>query len=99
MTHPGHPGVRSEQSDGLVQFAASNCTIQVDGATTLLQAGEQAGVPIPFGCRMGICHTCVIPLTSGRVRDLPNGSEYGDDHRKMIQTCITAPAGDCVLDL
>ncbi|HEY4021933.1 MAG TPA: iron-sulfur cluster-binding domain-containing protein [Pseudonocardiaceae bacterium] len=78
VTHLG-----GEAPGGTVHFAVSNRTIQVDGATTLLQAGEQAGGPMPFGCRMSICHTCVIPLTSGRVPDLRNGSEYGDDHRTM----------------
>ena len=37
-------------------------TVEADGATTVLQAGEQAGIQMPFGCRMGICHTCVAPL-------------------------------------
>ena len=76
---PAAPGDRQpEPREQLTRRA-----IQVDGATTLLQAGEQAGGPMPFGCRMGICHTCVIPLTSGRVPDLRNGSEYGDYHRTM----------------
>ena len=35
-----------------------------------LEAGEQAGVQLPFGCRMGICMGCVVPLESGAVRDL-----------------------------
>ena len=40
---------------------------------TLLQAGEAVGVQMPFGCRMGICQTCVVPLTEGAVRDLRSG--------------------------
>ena len=90
--------IGGEAEGGTVYFAASGRTIEVDGATTLLQAGEQAGIPMPFGCRMGICHTCVVPLAAGRVRDLRSGTEYGGHHQK-IQTCITAAAGDCVLDL
>lgn len=56
-------------------FAASRHAVRVDGATTLLEAGEQAGVLPPFGCRMGICHTCVVNLVDGRVRDLQAGAE------------------------
>ncbi|HEX3842450.1 MAG TPA: ferredoxin reductase [Acidimicrobiales bacterium] len=82
---------------GLVTFARSGKTIQADGATTLLEAGEKAGVPMPFGCRMGICHTCVAPLTTGLVKDLRNGNEYSQN--QGIQTCITAAAGDCTIDL
>jgi ferredoxin-NADP reductase len=82
---------------GRVIFAASGKTAEIDGATTLLEAGESAGIPMPFGCRMGICHTCVVPLKQGIVKDLRNGAEYHEN--AGVQTCITAPAGDCVLDI
>ena len=77
-------------------------SVDVDGATTLLEAGEKAGLDLPYGCRMGICHTCVLPLRSGTVRDLRDGTEQrndGDTPTQKIQTCVTAAAGDCVLDI
>jgi ferredoxin-NADP reductase len=82
---------------GTVTFAKSGKSAVVDGATTLLQAGEAAGVQMPFGCRMGICQSCVLPLIGGNVRDLRNGTEHTEGGR--IQTCISAAAGDCVLDI
>lgn len=82
---------------GDVTFARSNKWIQADGATTILEAGEKAGIQMPFGCRMGICHTCIVPLKKGMVKDLRNGSEYSEN--QGIQTCITAAAGDCTIDL
>jgi len=36
---------------------------------------------------------------SGRVRDLRNGREYNDGTDSAVQTCCTAPAGDCVLKI
>jgi ferredoxin len=69
----------------------------VDGATTLLEAGENLGVRMPFGCRMGICQTCVVPLTAGHVIDLRSGKEHSEGDR--VQTCISAAAGDCTLEL
>ncbi|MDP3968324.1 MAG: ferredoxin reductase [Nocardioides sp.] len=83
---------------GTLTFRNSGKTVEVDGATTLLEAGEGAGVGMPYGCRMGICHTCTLTLVSGRVRDLRNGSEF-DDTNDSIQTCVTAAVGDCVLDI
>lgn len=80
---------------GTVTFGAGGRTAEVDGATTLLEAGEQAGVQMPFGCRMGICQSCVVPLVGGSVRDLRNGDVHVEGDR--IQTCISAAAGDCVL--
>jgi ferredoxin-NADP reductase len=83
-------------SGGRVVFSVSGKEVEVDGATTLLEAGESVGLSLPFGCRMGICHTCVLPLVEGTVTDLRDGSQYQD--HQGIQTCINAPAGDCVLE-
>ncbi|MDQ2754590.1 MAG: 2Fe-2S iron-sulfur cluster-binding protein, partial [Actinomycetota bacterium] len=82
---------------GQVTFAVSEKSVGADGATTLLEAGEKAGVQMPFGCRMGICHTCVVPLKKGLVKDLRNGAEYSEN--QGIQTCVTAAAGDCVIEI
>lgn len=82
---------------GHVVFARSGKEADLDGATTLLEAGEAAGVQMPFGCRMGICHTCIVPLKKGTVKDLRDGAEFQEN--QGVQTCITAAAGDCVLDI
>nr|WP_155821263.1 ferredoxin reductase [Gordonia hirsuta] len=82
---------------GVVTFGTRDKSIEVDGATTLLEAGEQAGVQMPYGCRMGICQTCVVMLDKGCVRDLRTGVEHVEGER--IQTCVSAAAGDCTLDV
>ena len=58
---------------GTVEFARSGKTVTVDAATPLMEAGEGAGVQMPFGCRMGICQSCVVGLLDGHVRDLRIG--------------------------
>ncbi|WP_406265134.1 ferredoxin reductase [Nocardia sp. NBC_00881] len=82
---------------GTVTFGKSGRTTEVDGATSLLEAGESVGVRMPFGCRMGICQTCVVTVSSGYVRDLRNGDERREGDK--VQTCISAAAGDCTLDV
>jgi stearoyl-CoA 9-desaturase NADPH oxidoreductase len=82
---------------GTVEFARSGKSLTVDGATPLMEAGEQAGVRMPFGCRMGICQSCVVGLLDGHVRDLRSGAEHEPGSR--VQTCISAASGDCVLDV
>lgn len=82
---------------GTVTFGRAGKTAEIDGATTLLEAGENAGVIMPFGCRMGICQSCVVMLDKGCVRDLRTGVEHVEGER--IQTCISAAAGDCTLDV
>lgn len=82
---------------GTVTFAASGKSVVADAATTLLEAGESAGVAMPFGCRMGICQSCVVELTEGQVRDLRTGEDH--DPGTRIQTCVCTAAGDCQLDV
>jgi stearoyl-CoA 9-desaturase NADPH oxidoreductase len=82
---------------GTVTFARSAKTVTADAATSLMEAGESAGVPMPFGCRMGICQSCVVGLVDGYVRDLRTGTEHEPGTR--VQTCISAASGDCVLDV
>jgi ferredoxin-NADP reductase len=86
---------------GTVTFARSGRSVDVDGATTLLEAGERDGATMPAGCRMGICHTCVVPLVSGTVRDLRSGNEITghESEAPPVQTCVSAAVGDCVLDI
>ncbi len=81
---------------GTVEFARSGKSVTVDAATPLMEAGEGAGVRMPFGCRMGICQSCVVGLLDGHVRDLRTGVEHEPGSR--VQTCISAASGDCVLD-
>jgi stearoyl-CoA 9-desaturase NADPH oxidoreductase len=82
---------------GTVEFARSQKTVTVDGATPLMDAGEGVGIQMPFGCRMGICQSCVVGLLDGHVRDLRTSVEHEPGSR--IQTCISAASGDCVLDV
>jgi stearoyl-CoA 9-desaturase NADPH oxidoreductase len=82
---------------GTVTFAKSGKSTTADAATSLMDAGERMGVQMPFGCRMGICQSCVVGLLEGHVRDLRNGAEHEPGTR--VQTCISAASGDCVLDV
>ncbi|WP_104183049.1 ferredoxin reductase [Mycobacterium avium] len=82
---------------GMVTFARSGRSIDADAATSLMDAGEAAGVQMPFGCRMGICQSCVVGLVEGHVRDLRTGAEHEPGTR--VQTCVSAASGDCVLDI
>jgi ferredoxin len=92
------PTVASGGTGGRVSFVASGRQADADGATPLLVVGENAGVLMPSGCRMGICYSCVARLRTGRVRDLRTGHEHGDDG-ELIQTCVSVAAGPVELDL
>jgi ferredoxin len=83
---------------GTINFLKSGCQVEADGTKPILVCGEEAGLELPFGCREGICHTCVGVLRSGRVRDLRNGTVRGQEGQPT-QTCINAPEGPIEIEL
>ncbi|MFC7597427.1 ferredoxin reductase [Terrabacter sp. GCM10028922] len=83
---------------GLVTFEKSDKEVEVGGDVPLLDAGEECGVVMPSGCRMGICRSCLTPLVAGKVRDLRTGEVHGDEG-ELIQTCVNAAAGPVHLDI
>ena len=91
-------GQAGEGEGGTINFLMSDCEAESDGHIPILVAGEEAGLELPYGCREGICHTCVGELRSGRVRDLRNGKVYGQEG-EVIRTCISAPEGPIEIDL
>lgn len=91
-------GDGEEGEGGTIRFLKSDCEAQSDGSVPILVAGEDAGLDLPFGCREGICHTCVGELRSGRVRDLRNGKVHGEEGQ-VIRTCIHAPEGPIEIEL
>ncbi len=95
------PTVIATGPGGEVTFSATGITVESDGTQSLLDAGESAGVLMPSGCRMGICFGCVAPLRQGAVRDLRTGevttAVEGDG--VVVQTCISAAAGQCDIEL
>jgi ferredoxin-NADP reductase len=95
------PTVVTAGEGGTVTFSKSAAVLDTPGDQTLLDAGEAAGVLMPSGCRMGICFGCVAPLRQGAVRDLRNGdittAAPGDG--VLIQTCVSAAAGTCDIEL
>ncbi|MFL6063405.1 MAG: ferredoxin reductase [Friedmanniella sp.] len=95
------PVVITEGEGGTLSFTRQGSVVEADGATPILDAGEDAGVLMPSGCRMGICFGCVVPLREGAVRDLRNGdlTTAAEGDGVLIQTCISAAAGACDIDL
>jgi ferredoxin-NADP reductase len=83
---------------GTINFLGSDCQVEADGTKPILVCGEEAGLTLPFGCREGICHTCVGRLRSGRIRDLRNG-QVGGQEGQTVRTCINAPEGSIEIEL
>ena len=84
-------------AEGDLVLDSSDRTVANTGATILEQA-EDAGLSPVFGCRMGICFSCTTRKTEGTVRNVLSGVESSAPDED-IQICVSAPVGDCVVDL
>ncbi|MER5303227.1 ferredoxin reductase [Streptomyces lasiicapitis] len=91
------PLTPADDSGSRVRFARTGVEVASPASVPLLVTGERAGVPMPYGCRRGICFGCLVPLLHGRVRDLRTG-EVHDAQGELIQTCVQAAVGALVLD-
>ncbi|KQV67666.1 oxidoreductase [Nocardioides sp. Root122] len=93
-TGPTSGGISAE---GDLVLAASDLQVANSGAPILEQA-EALGLTPEFGCRMGICFSCTTRKAEGTVRNVLSGVESSLPDED-IQICVSAPVGDCVVDL
>lgn len=91
----GHTGAGG---GGTVEFRVSDLTAEAAPGMSILVAGERAGARLPYGCRMGICHSCIGRLAAGQVCDLRTGEVHGEVGQ-AVRTCVNGPVGDTAIEL
>jgi ferredoxin-NADP reductase len=89
--------VHPDDSGGRVYCERSDVEVDGDGRT-LLELAEAAGLRPAYGCRRGICHTCVRHMSAGRLRHAVTGATLNATDVD-VQLCVHAPAGDVHIDL
>lgn len=77
-----------------VRFARTGTSVEIDGATTLLEAADRAGISVPTGCERGLCKACVTGKLSGTTQLESDGHT-----RDRITVCNTMACSDLELDL
>ena len=91
------PRVSTGSTGGNIAFSRSGKAAANSGAPLLEQA-ETLGLTPEFGCRMGICFSCTSRKSEGTVRNVLTGEESSRPDED-IRICVSAPVGDCVVDL
>ncbi len=76
----------------------SGQSFRTEGAASLLEQAERAGLQPEHGCRMGICRACQCTKRSGTVQNLQTG-ELCSQPDQAIRLCISAARSDLSLDL
>lgn len=75
-------------------------TTEVEVGQTLLEAGLDAGLPLPFSCAMGNCGECRVKLTSGEVEmDAPNSLTAEERVRGYVLACVAHPLSATTLEI
>jgi ferredoxin-NADP reductase len=69
-----------------------------DAETPLLIAAEHAGLQPRYGCRMGICHSCVCVKRSGTVENVLTGAVCSEPDVR-IQLCVSRARSAVSLEL
>jgi ferredoxin-NADP reductase len=84
--------IEAGERGGTVRFTRSDVAVPNSGEP-LLDQGEQAGLALAYGCRMGICHSCTKVKTAGQVRDAVSGACSAEENEE-IRLCVSIPVGD-----
>ena len=91
-------GEGEEGEGGTIKFLSPTAKPSPTAASRSWSPARRPGLDLPYGCREGICHTCVGELRTGRVRDLRTGKVHGEEG-EVIRTCIHAPEGPIEIEL
>jgi stearoyl-CoA 9-desaturase NADPH oxidoreductase len=89
--------VTGAAAKGTLRFLHSGRSVGITPGT-LLEQVEAAGLAPEYGCRMGICHTCVCRKAAGAVRNVLTGAVSAEEDED-IQLCISIPETDVALEL
>jgi len=71
---------------------------EFEGRGNLLASAEAAGLKPSFGCRMGICNTCVCTKLSGAVKNQLTG-EIDNQNNVQIKLCVSEAVSPVEIDL
>jgi ferredoxin len=78
----------------------ANRVVEVAADRPILEAVEEAGLTLPYGCRYGACMTCAARLVDGRV-DQSEGVALKPAQLAMgyILLCVARPLSDCKVEV
>ena len=95
---PPHQPAGPPGTGPLVTFARSGITAPfAAGRRSVLDLADACDVPTRWGCRTGVCHTCITPLLSGDISYSPDPLEPPADGEVLI--CCAQPGTDIILDM
>ncbi len=80
-----------------VTLLRSERQVQVPAGAPLLESLEEQGVQPAYGCRMGVCNTCVCDKRAGTTEHVYNSEQHAE--AGPVRLCVNAARSDITLDL
>ena len=93
-TQERSPETAQEERSPVVVFSKVGKEIAGDREDTIIEIAEQEGVELPYGCRMGACGACKLPLLEGEI----NYDDDPDCEPGHLLTCVAKPVGRVVIE-
>ena len=75
--------------------------IQVDAEQTILEAGIDSGLDMPYSCQRGICSACRGKLLAGQIQYKSEPAALSEEEiaQGYILCCVARPVSDLVLEV
>jgi len=83
-----------------VEFVNEGRTVEVPEDTPILEAAEEAGLDLPYQCRMGVCGVCSARLVGDGEVEQTEGMFLSDSEKEegYVLTCIARALSDIELE-
>lgn len=83
-----------------VEFVNEGRSLEVPADKPILEAAEEAGIDLPYQCRMGVCGVCTARRLEGGEVDQTEGMFLSEDEKSegYVLTCIGRALSDLELE-
>jgi ferredoxin-NADP reductase len=92
-------GIRIPDHPAEITFVASGRKVPARAGQTVLQAGLEAGIDLPFSCTMGGCGACKVKKQSGTVvMSEPNCLSDSEREAGYVLACCSYAESDTIIE-
>jgi ferredoxin len=81
-----------------VFFSKSGRTVECDEGRTVLEAGQDAGLDLPFSCQGGTCQTCMVKVTGEIDQEEALALTPPEREKGYALICVGKPKGDLIVE-
>jgi ferredoxin len=81
-----------------ITFTKSGKTVECAGDRTVLEAGQDAGLDLPFSCQGGTCQTCMVKVTGDIDQEEALALTPPEREKGFALICVGKPKGDLIVE-